>query len=72
VGAFVDYSRAVKSDLSDPRAYYERGIFINTYRNDRAAAKADFQKALKLLNKQEDKFEDDLELLKKIKLALGI
>jgi tetratricopeptide (TPR) repeat protein len=72
VGAFVDYNQAVKSDPSDPRAYYERGMFINTYRNDRAAAKANFQKALKLLNKQEDKFEDDLELLKKIKLALGI
>jgi tetratricopeptide (TPR) repeat protein len=69
-GALVDYNQAVELDPSG-ETYYERGMFMSTYRKDRAAAKADFQKAIALLNKLEYKDEPDLELLKKVKLALG-
>jgi hypothetical protein len=56
--------------LSDAKIYYERGIFMATYRKDSTAAKADFKKAIELLNNDEYKSGTDLELLKKIKLAL--
>jgi tetratricopeptide (TPR) repeat protein len=70
-GALEDYDRAVGNYLSDGKTYYERGMFMDTYRKDRPAAKADFQKAIELLNDDEYKSGTDLELLKKIKLALG-
>jgi tetratricopeptide (TPR) repeat protein len=69
-GALVDYDLAVKEEPNG-ETYYERGMFMATYRQDRAAAKADFQKAIELLNKLEYKDEADLELLKKAKLALS-
>jgi tetratricopeptide (TPR) repeat protein len=69
-GALVDYNKAVELNPSG-ETYYERGIFMSTYRKDRAAAKADFQKAIELLNNLEYKDEPDLELLKKVKLALS-
>jgi tetratricopeptide (TPR) repeat protein len=69
-GALADYNRAVKVDPTNPKAYYKRGLFRNTYRNN-DAAKADFRKAIALLNKLKDRSEDDAELLKKIKSALG-
>jgi tetratricopeptide (TPR) repeat protein len=69
-GAFVDYNQAVELEPSG-ETYYERGIFLSTYRKDRAAAKADFQKAIELLNEDEYKSGTDLELLKKVKLALA-
>jgi hypothetical protein len=45
-------------------------MFMSTDRKYRAAAKADFQKAIELLDALKDKDEADLELLKKVKLAL--
>jgi tetratricopeptide (TPR) repeat protein len=70
-GALVDYNRAVEENSNNAETYYERGMFIDTYRQNRAAAKADFQKAIALLNSIEYKSETDLELLKKVKLVLG-
>jgi tetratricopeptide (TPR) repeat protein len=69
-GALVDYNQAVELNPSG-ETYYERGMFMTTYRKDRTAAKADFQKAIELLDDLKDKDEADLELLKKIKLALS-
>jgi hypothetical protein len=45
-------------------------MFMSTDRKYRAATKADFQKAIELLDALKDKDEADLELLKKVKLAL--
>jgi tetratricopeptide (TPR) repeat protein len=70
-GALVDYNRAVEENSNNAETYYERGMFIDTYQQNRAAAKADFQKAIALLNSIEYKSETDLELLKKVKLVLG-
>jgi tetratricopeptide (TPR) repeat protein len=69
VGALADYNRAVELSPSG-ETYYERGMFMTTYRKDRTAAKADFQKVIELLDALKDKDEADLELLKKVKLAL--
>jgi hypothetical protein len=69
VGASVDYNRSVELNPSG-ETYYERGMFMSTDRKYRAAAKADFQKAIELLDALKDKDEADLELLKKVKLAL--
>jgi tetratricopeptide (TPR) repeat protein len=68
-GALADYDQAVELNPSDG-TYYERGMFMTTYRKDRTAAKADFQKSIELLDALKDKDEADLELLKKVKLAL--
>jgi tetratricopeptide (TPR) repeat protein len=70
-GALTDYNQDVDSYQSNAKTYYQRGLFMSTYRKDRAAAKADFQKAIELLNKLESKDEADLELLKKVNLALS-